>query len=728
MARLIVDAQLFQTPAWDRGMGKYSLELLSALLRANQKVRRWSSIEILMSSNMPQDTSLLETIERRLKGESVTFLDFQPNAIFNESVAGHNRTVIDSHVTLSKTEHIDYLVLSLMQGEIWPAFPSDSRINKFLLCYDLIPLILHKTYLESPITRKEYLSKLAELFRADFYLAISKTVANDLSLYTGIDPKRIYTIDGGPIDHGKKSQKLAIPSPFILMPTGNDLRKNNHRAILGFKAFNKRHMNAYSLIITSYFKEQQIDELSKLSPNVIFTGNITGEELNYLYENTEAVLFPSEYEGLGLPVLEALQNGKPVACSNIAVFREMSASAFYYFDYKDPLDISRALSNALNIQIIDKDAYQGILHKYSWENTAQKALQVFTDALNDRQVVSATTARVAIFGPDPSGITEIGKLLQMSYAEFIKLFSADYYIQPRSDPLEPRIGYLPYITRTTDSSVPFTFEPADYDAVFYYIANEKACASSLFAALARPGIVVLHDLVLDKVWKALLDDPAFIDSSRYKLEERLNDSYSEPGTQFLASLVASQKTIVVFNDEAVAKLRSLIVKLKKTPKIIKMQLPFAGVVHPDILPNKAIAACTIGQTNSNALTDYQNIDQFLSTKTDAEYLEILLSSRTIVCAETFPSGSNALRLSSAMQLGLIPLVLTSQAHSELPAISQKKQMSEIIHTIEEMSMKESKFDKTSSQVMIYAQSKHTYRTYAEQMSKLLRSVPDKGTE
>ncbi len=727
MARLIVDAQLFQTPAWDRGMGKYSLELLSALISSNAKTRRWSSIEVLMSSNMDHPKALIGSIENKLQGTHVTLLDFQPNAIYDESIAERNRSVIDAYLSVSETEPIDYLVLSLMQGQIWPAFPSDRAIRKFLLCYDLIPLILHKTYLESPITRKEYLSKLAELFRADYYLTISKTVANDLALYTGIDPKRIYTIDGGPIDHGKKSQKMTIPTPFILMPTGNDLRKNNHRAILGFKEFNKRHMDAYSLVITSYFKEEQIDELTKLSPHIIFTGNITGEEMNYLYENTEVVLFPSEYEGLGLPVLEALQKNKPVACSNIPVFREMSMSAFYYFDHKDPLDIARALSNALNIQIIDTDAYRDILHRYAWENTAQKALKAFADAQNS-QAVATIAPRVAIFGPDPSGVTEIGKLIQMSYAELVKLCSIDYYIQPRLDAHEPRIGYLPYVTKTVDSSLPYTFDPAHYDAVFYHIANDGSCASSLFAALARPGNVILHDVVLDVVWKALLDDPAVIDSSRYELEERLNEACSKSGTQFLASLIANQKSIIVFDDNAAAKVQSLLASLGKLPRVIKMPLPSGSVVHADILPNKAIEACRIGTTNAQALTGYPNIDQFPATNMDVEYVETLLSYKTMVSTEATPSGTNLLRLSSAMQFGLIPLVMQSPAYSLLPSTSQKKQLQEIVQAVKEMSTDESEFTRATSQIMSYAQSKLSYQAYAAQIRDVVHDTSTKGTE
>lgn len=224
-------------------------------------------------------------------------------------------------------EYIDYFILSLMQTGIAPAFPGIAGVHKSLLFYDLIPLMFNKIYLKEERGIQEYTSKLNE-FKADTYLAISKTVANDLSLYTGIDINRIININGAPIDHSDEITELSIKKPFILMPTEMIFARTIVVAIVAFEEFNKKHNNSYRLVVTSTFTHQEKLELQKISKNVVFTGNIEGGQLNYLYMEAEALMFPTEYEGLGLPILEAMEHEKPVLCSNISVFREISPTLF----------------------------------------------------------------------------------------------------------------------------------------------------------------------------------------------------------------------------------------------------------------------------------------------------------------------------------------------------------------------------------------------------------------
>ncbi|MGH7240521.1 MAG: glycosyltransferase family 4 protein, partial [Candidatus Saccharimonadales bacterium] len=338
---------------------------------------------------------------------------------------------------------LDFLILSIMQGEIYSVFPTSPAVHKLVIVYDLIPLLFFQTYLGNPITRVEYLSKIQELFRADHYFAISKTVANDLALNLAIDPARITNIDGGPARHAPNPKKMAAPKDFILMPTGNDLRKNNERAIRAFDKFNIRRARKYKLLITSYFKRYQIDELSKLSDDVIFTGNISGAELSYLYQHCAALLFPAEYEGLGMPIIEALEYNKPVACSNIAAFREMSLSAFTYFDPYQVDEIDAALEKVTRDPSVDQLAYKKILKKYSWTGTAKKFVDKVVSlgskpADNDKK-------KLAIFAPNPSGSSVAGNFTQLVHAELSRLSICDYYLGANSSK-EKRINYLPYIT------------------------------------------------------------------------------------------------------------------------------------------------------------------------------------------------------------------------------------------------------------------------------------------
>lgn len=63
MRHLIIDGQLFQTPAWDRGMGKYSLQLLKSLIANNMKSKTWSDVEILFSSKIKTKNTVFSSIK-----------------------------------------------------------------------------------------------------------------------------------------------------------------------------------------------------------------------------------------------------------------------------------------------------------------------------------------------------------------------------------------------------------------------------------------------------------------------------------------------------------------------------------------------------------------------------------------------------------------------------------------------------------------------------------------
>jgi glycosyltransferase involved in cell wall biosynthesis len=76
--------------------------------------------------------------------------------------------------------------------------------------------------------------------------------------------------------------------------------------------------------------------MTAYSDDIVFTGNVSEGTMKWLFDNCAFLVFPSEYEGLGLPVLEAIDSKKQIACSDISVFRELSATAFLFFDPLDP--------------------------------------------------------------------------------------------------------------------------------------------------------------------------------------------------------------------------------------------------------------------------------------------------------------------------------------------------------------------------------------------------------
>lgn len=124
---------------------------------------------------------------------------------------------------------------------------------------------------------------------------------------------------------------------------------------------------------------------SKAISNVVFTDFVSDGQLRWLYENTSAYVVPSLSEGFGLPGLEAMAHGAPVASSNATCLPEIYGNGAIYFDPKNTVDmaakIDQLISNdSLRAEMIKKGMANSI--KYSWSKTAEQTLSVYNKVIN----------------------------------------------------------------------------------------------------------------------------------------------------------------------------------------------------------------------------------------------------------------------------------------------------------------------------------------------------------
>jgi len=114
-------------------------------------------------------------------------------------------------------------------------------------------------------------------------------------------------------------------------------------------------------------------------------GYVSDEDLGLLYKNSKAFIFPSRYEGFGLPLLEAMSFGAPILSSNAASLPEVGGSVPIYFDPFDPMDLSQKM------KLLDEDqtlvermrtaGYKRVKH-FTWEESAHRHIDLFIDVLN----------------------------------------------------------------------------------------------------------------------------------------------------------------------------------------------------------------------------------------------------------------------------------------------------------------------------------------------------------
>jgi glycosyltransferase involved in cell wall biosynthesis len=173
--------------------------------------------------------------------------------------------------------------------------------------------------------------------------------------------------------------RYSLPEQFIFYPAVTWPHKNHVRLLEAMALLRQRDGLTLHLVCTGAQTEywetirQRVIEL-ELESQVLFLGLIPASDLRALYRLSEFVVFPSLFEGAGMPPLEAWAEEKPVTCSNAASLPDIVGDAALLFDPQSVLSIADAVREmATNTQLCEHYRQQGIIHvrNYSWERTAK---------------------------------------------------------------------------------------------------------------------------------------------------------------------------------------------------------------------------------------------------------------------------------------------------------------------------------------------------------------------
>ena len=216
--------------------------------------------------------------------------------------------------------------------------------------------------------------------RADRVITITEFSANRIAEELRIDRGRVQAIHLG-IDHerftpeGPAPDIDGLPERFVLYPANAWPHKNHQRLL---EAFSRVHDDELWLVLTG-----QGDAFAD-ADRVLWLGHVPGNQLAPLYRAAQALVFPSLYEGFGLPPLEAMACGCPVAASNVGAVAEVCSDAAVLFDPKVPASITAA------IEAVTGDAQEraalrtaGIARAagFTWEKTAREHVSVYREAV-----------------------------------------------------------------------------------------------------------------------------------------------------------------------------------------------------------------------------------------------------------------------------------------------------------------------------------------------------------
>ncbi len=224
---------------------------------------------------------------------------------------------------------------------------------------------------------------LSEYSRDEIIWALDIPAGKSRVIYMGVQDNRFPPLD--PAEREELLRRYGIVRPYVLAVAATHPHKNLIRLVEAFfrlKSEEKRHQ----LVIVGvkhnrYFR--RLEELVKcfeLEEDVIFTGWVPEEVKEALYAGARLLVFPSLLEGFGLPVLEAMKRGLPVACSNVPSLKEAAGEGTFFFDPYSADEIARSIRECLsNEELREQLIEKGRAHaaRFTWEETARRTLELY---------------------------------------------------------------------------------------------------------------------------------------------------------------------------------------------------------------------------------------------------------------------------------------------------------------------------------------------------------------
>ena len=291
----------------------------------------------------------------------------------------------------------DYVVPLIFPGDTMPVFhganfwerPQDyNRFWHFLL--DVLAL---------PAARRSVVT-----------ITVSEFSKRRLVSLTGISPDRLHVVYEAPksvtlAQHDQSSRENVLDKyglenrQFLLHVGVLEKRKNLPRLIEAFALAKQQLPPEYSLVLVGQPGPKQNMDDSQLiedtiqrhgvQDSVVLTGYVSDGELPVFYQRAKCYVFPSLYEGFGLPILEAFANDLPLVAANAASIPEIAGDAALLFDPYNVKDMARQIVRAVNEESLRKnliEAGRQRMDDFSWGKTAQEIISVMELVVEKRSV------------------------------------------------------------------------------------------------------------------------------------------------------------------------------------------------------------------------------------------------------------------------------------------------------------------------------------------------------
>ena len=274
---------------------------------------------------------------------------------------------------------------------IIPAFLPE-KIRSVIVIHDLVSFLYSKSHeTKASIIEKLFLRKAAK--KASGIIVPSENTKRDLMKIINVPEKKITVV---PLAAGEEFSKMPsgdevknlkakynLPNEYILAVSGLQPRKNLSVLLDAMPEITKEHPELKLIIVggKGWKSTHTRKKIANLGKSVVLIDSCPPHELPIFYNLAKMLVYPSLYEGFGLPALEAMAAGCPVICSNAGSLPEVVESAALTFN---PTDIQALIEHMKNL-LEDKNLHAELIKKgknqakkFSWEKAAKAVAKVFS--------------------------------------------------------------------------------------------------------------------------------------------------------------------------------------------------------------------------------------------------------------------------------------------------------------------------------------------------------------
>jgi glycosyltransferase involved in cell wall biosynthesis len=507
--RIGIDMLGNQSSSRNRGIGRYTRNLVSQLLARH-----------------PQHEYVLYHYEGLPGMDDAWPGSPQLRLVCCDAVDGTLRECAEQ-IAANRCDRIDVLLqttpLECYRGHMPPAKTLGGPKLAAIL-YDLIPMLFQDLYLREVRYSQLYYQAIRQLRQYDVLLAISEASRRDGMRVLDMSPEQVVTIGAAssrefffpdrsqPVPEATHEvlRRFGIAGEFVYCLSGLDARKNLLGLMQAFALLKSELRLRHQLVITcSMSADEHVhwhEQGRKLDiqDRLVLTNFIPDEVIRILYQRCSAFVFPSLYEGFGLPILEAMHCGAPVAAGRNSSQEEVVGEAGLLIEAESPTDICAKLTRLLeDTELVESLRVLGPrrAQDFSWESTADRAIEALERTVRNCKApwrkkarVMEPKRRIAYFSPLPPKRSGISDYSQALLAELRRHYVVDLYHEP---------GYVPHLSLASpdfachDYRLFARYDRAlSYRGVVYQMGNSKYHGFVYETLLRRPGVVVLHDLVL----------------------------------------------------------------------------------------------------------------------------------------------------------------------------------------------------------------------------------------